>query len=111
MNDIEREIADARGPSAPPRKNGELVFDAPWPGRAFGMALAVRHSQKYGWDEFSRLLERRIAAAGPDDDGANYYEHWMGCLEELLERRGTISRDELERRTGEYMAGERDEVF
>ena len=36
-----REIADMSGQAALPRKNGELVFDEPWQGRVFGMAVAL----------------------------------------------------------------------
>lgn len=111
MNDVDREIADARGPAAPPRKNGELVFQAPWEGRAFGMALAVRAHDAYRWEQLQQLLAERIAAAGTADDGSHYYEHWVGAFEELLVRRALLSREALERRTTEYLSGERDEVF
>ncbi|HEX6488593.1 MAG TPA: nitrile hydratase accessory protein [Candidatus Dormibacteraeota bacterium] len=111
MSVVEREIADERGPAGPPRKNGERVFTAPWEGRAFGMALALRAHQPYPWEELRALLERRIKAAGPEDDGSQYYELWVASLEELLGRRGLLDEDELERRTEEYLAGRRDEVF
>ena len=32
---------DLQGPAAPPRANGELVFEQPWQGRAFGLADKV----------------------------------------------------------------------
>jgi nitrile hydratase accessory protein len=108
---VDREIADARGPAAPPRKNGALVFDAPWQGRAFGMALALRSRQPYGWAELRALLEKRIARAGPADGSHYYYECWIASLEELLEERRLISAEELEQRSREYLNGERDEVF
>lgn len=111
MSDIDREIADARGSAAPPRKNGELVFKAPWEGRAFGMALAVRARHRYSWRELQELLERRITDAGPADDGSRYYEHWMASLEDLLVRGGFISHADLDRRTEEYLSGDRDQVF
>ncbi len=111
MSDIDREIADARGPAAPPRKNGELVFKAPWEGRAFGMALAVRAHRGFPWSGLQSLLEKRIADAGPSDDGTRYYEHWMTSLEDLLVQRGLIARADLERRTLEYLDGKREDVF
>lgn len=111
MSDVDREIADARGPAAPPRKNGELVFNAPWEGRAFGMALAVRAHHTFKWSGLQSLLEKRIAEAGSSDDGSRYYVHWMASLEELLVQRGLVTRDDLERRAREYLDGERDEVF
>ncbi len=111
MNGVEREIADARGPAAPPRKNGELVFAAPWQGRAFGMALALRARHPYRWEEMRGLLAKRIAAGGPADDGSHYYEHWVASLEELLEMRGLLTPEEIERRSAEYLDGRREEVF
>lgn len=111
MSEIDREIADARGPAAPPRKNGELVFNAPWEGRAFGMALAVRARHRFPWSQLQSLLAERIGEAGPSDDGARYYEHWMASLEDLLVQRRLIARADLERRAHEYLEGARDEVF
>lgn len=94
-----------------PRKNGELVFNAPWEGRAFGMAIALRQSEPYAWTEFRDRLEREIAAAGPADDGTRYYERWVAALESLLEDKGLVDPAELERRTHEYLDGIREEVF
>ncbi len=111
MTDVDREIADARGSAAPPRKNGELVFNAPWEGRAFGLALAVRGQHRYSWRRLQSLLENRIGEAGAADDGSRYYEHWVASLEDLLVQGGLISRADLDRRTEEYLAGDRDEVF
>ena len=111
MSDIDREIADTRGRAAPPRKNGELVFNAPWEGRAFGMALAVRAHHSFPWRRLQSLLEEHITAAGPTNDGSRYYEHWMASLEELLVQRGLVSRADLDRRAHEYLDGKRDDVF
>src|SRR5207302_9267381 len=55
------EIANLEGPSALPRKNGELVFEAPWEGRAFGIAVALSERGTYGWDEFRERLVERLA--------------------------------------------------
>ena len=41
-----------------PRRNGELVFTAPWQARAFGVAVALCKAQGIEWDAFrSRLIE------------------------------------------------------
>lgn len=94
-----------------PRKNGELVFNAPWEGRAFGMAIALRRSEPYAWTEFKERLEREIAAAGPADDGSRYYQRWVAAFESLVRDRGLVAAAELERRTREYREGIREEVF
>jgi len=68
---------DARGPAAPPRRNGELVFDAPWQARAFAMTVSLLQREGLGWDAFRPHLVAAIAAH-PD---AGYYD----CLVEALE--------------------------
>ena len=41
-----------------PRRNGELVFTAPWQARAFGVAVALCEQQGIDWEAFrSRLIE------------------------------------------------------
>lgn len=68
---------DIGGPAAPPRANGELVFDAPWQARAFGMAVALLERDGVGWDAFRRFLVPALAAE-PD---APYYEAFVSALE------------------------------
>ena len=38
---LDPDVASADAPAAPPRDNGELVFEAPWESRAFGVAVAL----------------------------------------------------------------------
>lgn len=95
----------------PPRKNGELVFEEPWQGRAFGMAVALSEDQCYGWEDFRQQLIAQIADADARDDPAGYYERWLAAFERLLAERGIISTDELDERTFEFEFGERDDVF
>jgi nitrile hydratase accessory protein len=68
------------GSVAPPRSNGELVFAAPWEGRAFALAVAVVEHAGLGWDTFRRRLIEAIAAQ-PDRP---YYESWTVALESLI---------------------------
>jgi nitrile hydratase accessory protein len=77
-----------------PRSNGELVFDAPWQSRAFGLAVALHERGMYEWSAFSRALAEEIAAAGADD-GSRYYEHWLAALERLLREQGVVVPAEL----------------
>lgn len=103
---IDRSVAYLEGDAALPRKNGELVFAAPWEGRAFGLAVLLSEKGTYAWDEFrSRLVE----AIGAGHDA--YYESWLDALEALLKARGVVTADEVDRRAGEYIALERDPVF
>jgi nitrile hydratase accessory protein len=71
---------DVDGPGAPPRRNGELAFDAPWEGRVFGLALAVTEQAGLSWEAFrSRLIE-----AVSDEPDRPYWESWLVALERLL---------------------------
>jgi nitrile hydratase accessory protein len=97
------------GAAALPRKNGELVFEAPWEGRAFGMAVALSEGRLYGWDEFRARLVDQIAAADAAGSGSTYYERWLAALESLLTARGLVTTAELDARAAEYAAGQRDD--
>lgn len=94
-----------------PRKNGELVFEAPWQGRAFGMAVALNDRQLYAWDEFRDRLIAEIARADRANEPSDYYERWLAAFEALLTEKGVLSAEEIEERTFEFEFGERDEVF
>ena len=73
---------DVSGPAAPPRLNGELVFDAPWQGRAFGMAVALLEHHGLGWDD----LRRHLVVAIADRPDAPYYEQFVEALAALGDR-------------------------
>ncbi|MBV9281627.1 MAG: nitrile hydratase accessory protein, partial [Chloroflexi bacterium] len=69
MDRLTGPLPELDGPAAPPRKNGELVFQAPWEGRVFSMALALQGAGAYQWREFSDGLAREIATAGRQAPG------------------------------------------
>ena len=100
---------DADGPAAPPRQNGELVFETPWEGRLFGITMALREAGCFEWEDFRRLLIEEIAAwerQAAERAGArwSYYECWQGALERLLIRKGLCGLAELKGRAGELAA-------
>jgi nitrile hydratase accessory protein len=100
---VDRRVADLDGL---PRKNGELVFQAPWQGRAFGLAVVLNEMGAYPWDDFRSGLVHQVATGHPE-----YYESWLNALESLLLARGIVTRDEIAQRAAEYQALERDPVF
>jgi nitrile hydratase accessory protein len=106
MGGVDREVASLKGPAALPRKNGELVFEAPWEGRAFGMAVVLHEKGAYPWDEFRDRLVQRVAEGSP-----RYYESWLAAFEALLQARGLVAQDELEARAREFKELRRDPVF
>ena len=103
---IDRQVADLDGAAALPRKNGELVFQAPWQGRAFGLAVVLNEKGAYAWDEFRTGLVGEIAKGRPE-----YYESWVNALESLLLARSIVTRHEVAERTAEFQSLERDPVF
>jgi len=106
MNEIDPAIATLDGKAALPRKNGELVFQAPREGRAFGLAVALNEKRAYPWNEFRVQLVTEIAGGNPD-----YYENWLGALETVLINRRIVTEDGIRRRASEYRALKRDPVF
>ena len=123
-------IHEMRDEGAPPRRNGELIFNEPWEGRAFGMAVALSERGCYRWEEFrSRLIQtigrwehdhaadladKQLDTHDPAHCGHSewsYYEQWLATFESLLLDRRMIEKEELERRTQEFMTTRRDEVF
>ena len=85
---VER-ILDAAGPAAPPRSNGELVFQAPWESRVFGLTLVLHRQGRFEWEEFRQRLitaiaeaEARIAAG--EASQFHYYTCWLEALRGLL---------------------------
>jgi len=108
---VERVVAQMDGKAALPRKNGELVFAAPWQGRAFGMAVALHERGLYEWEEFRQELIRAIAEAERSDQPFEYYACWLLAFERLLARRGILDPADVEERTFEFEFGEREAVF
>jgi cobaltochelatase CobN len=106
--DVSR-IEDLSDELAVPRKNGELVFEAPWEGRVFGMAVALSDRCVYEWDAFRDRLAAEIAEAELHDDGSPYYERWLASFERLLLDTGVITAEELDGRTAEQATGLWDE--
>lgn len=108
---VEGVVAVMEGQAALPRKNGELVFDEPWQGRAFGMAVALHEGGAYDWEEFRQELIAQIAAAETRPGPFVYYEVWLATFEALLAAKGIVSPGELDETTFQFEFGERDDVF
>ena len=107
--ETDRQISNMEGVQALPRSNGELVFEAPWEGRAFGVAVRLNEDNRYEWREFVDRLVDEIAVAERDGVDSTYYERWLASLEQLLIAKGFVTAEELGARTEEYRRGERDD--
>jgi nitrile hydratase accessory protein len=92
---------------SPPRSNGELLFQRPWEGRAFGMAIALSKKGHYEWEDFRQQLIASIAEWEAeyckDDPDWDYYQRWLLSLEWLVLEANLISAKELEQRTHQLM--------
>jgi len=99
---VDTAVAAMSGAAAPPRRNGELVFEAPWQGRAFGMAVAVVERLGLEWKVFQQRLIAEIAAH-PE---AAYYDCWVAALERLVFDTGTATAEEFEAVRGAVRADE-----
>jgi cobaltochelatase CobN len=108
---VDRVVAIMEGRAALPRKNGELVFEEPWQGRVFGMAVALHERGLYEWEEFRQGLIANIARAERRPGPFSYYEIWLQTFEMLLAAKGLVSAAELEETTYQFEFGERDDVF
>jgi nitrile hydratase accessory protein len=102
---VNPEVAEMAGPEAPPRKNGELVFDSLWEGRTFGMAVTLSDQGLYPWRDFRASLIDVISRCDEAGDTTSpYYERFLAALEHLAVERGLVSVDDLDARTAEFAA-------
>jgi nitrile hydratase subunit beta len=101
----DRQITNMPDHVALPRDNGELVFEAPWESRAFGMAVVMNEAGRYEWNAFVEHLAAEIR--DDPDEAWTYYEKWLDSLADLAVERGLITPEELDQRTREYATGER----
>jgi nitrile hydratase accessory protein len=108
MNSVDNEVAYLEGEAALPRKNGELVFQAPWEGRAFGLAVLLSEKGAFPWNDFRARLVEQIGQKATD---SAYYESWLDALESALLSHGIVTDDEVTKRAAEYEALERDPAF
>ena len=96
---------DIEGPAAPPRLNGELVFEAPWEGRSFAMAMALVEGGCFTWDDFRDHLIAAVQRWESDPAGEyRYYERWQEALESITAERGIVAATDVEALAAAYAA-------
>jgi nitrile hydratase accessory protein len=83
-NLAERIAAEANGPAAIPRRNGEPIFNEPWESRVFGMAVGLCERGFYDWDEFRERLIAEISSADAQHEDSTYYERFIRVLQRLM---------------------------
>lgn len=100
-------VLDVDGPAAPPRRNGELVFNEPWESRAFGLALTLHAGCVFDWEEFRRELIAVINEWERTHDPGeewSYYRCWLVSLERVLDAKGLVHRADVAARAEAFAA-------
>ena len=85
--------------------NGEVLFDAPWQGRVFGIARSMAEQGLYSWDEFRAHLIEQIGEwdrTAQEADDYRYYDHFLAALSGLLAEKGLVSETSLADRFREF---------
>lgn len=94
-------------PASPPRDNGEIVFEAPWQSRAFGVVISLVEDAFFSWEEFRTQLIVVIEEWDAQDDGDrptwHYYECWLEALERVLQTRSHFKGRELDDLAAAYL--------
>jgi Nitrile hydratase beta subunit, N-terminal len=86
------QVATMSGVDALPRANGELVFEAPWEGRAVALAVVMVERLGVPWDAFRRHLMTVIA----EQPQRPYYESWAAALEAFTLEQGLADAPQLD---------------
>lgn len=107
-NDVseENDISTALGEALqPPMANGEVLFEEPWQGRVFGMAVALHEAGVFAWDEFQASLIEVVGQwdrSAEEEDPFQYYDHFQGALNNLLAVKNLVSDSDLQTRTDDF---------
>jgi len=88
-------LLDIEGIAAPPRRNGELVFEAPWQSRVFGLCAAIVDTCFHGDREPFRQKLIAAIAAQPDRP---YWDSWTIALQQLVLDAGLLDEPTIETR-------------
>lgn len=82
-------LPEAAGPDAP-------VFAEPWQAQAFALVVALNQRGVFTWAEWTAHLAAEVSKSGVDQDGADYYQHWLAALEALLSEKGAAMRERVD---------------
>lgn len=89
------------GSLAPPRSNGELVFDAPWQSRAFGVTVALHEAGRLTWDDFRQRLVTELVGVN-DASPETYWSAWLRATEAVIDDATLVPGSERRERLALY---------
>lgn len=81
-------------PSLPRDEDGP-VFREPWEAQAFAMTVNLHARGHFTWPEWAEALSVEIKAAGAQDDGEDYYLHWLTALEKLVASKNLLNSNDM----------------
>jgi hypothetical protein len=90
---VNADLLDAEGLAAPPRRNGELIFEAPWQSRVFGLCAAIVETCFAGDREPFR---QHLMAAISSDPNRPYWDSWTVALQQLVLNVGLLDQTSIE---------------
>ena len=83
----------------PPLENGEVVFEAPWQGRVFGIAVRLAEQGTVDWSDFQGSLIEVVGEWDREHANTNeeypYFELFAEALSRLLVAKGFVGELEL----------------
>lgn len=97
MNGI-HDVGGMHGLGPVVREKDEPVFHEDWERHVFAVLNLTIAAGQYNVDEIRHAIERM---APVDYLTTPYYEHWLHATEDLLDRKGVISRAEQAQRMAE----------
>lgn len=99
-------VMELKDEIAPPMANGEVIFEAPWQSRVFGLARVLCEAGHFNWDEFRDRLIARINdwESNQEDAAYQYFDCFLQALTDVLADTGLCSTLELEGRFDEFSA-------
>ena len=89
----------------PPMANGEVVFEEPWQGRIFAMAILLHEKGLFSWPEFQAELIAVISVwdnTESSESNYQYYEHFSEALKNLLNKKDIVGSGEISDRFDEF---------
>jgi hypothetical protein len=92
---VNADLLDVQGVAAPPRRNGELIFDAPWQSRVFGLCAAIVETC---FDGDREPFRRQLIAAISAEPERPYWDSWTVALQQLVLDIGLLDEISIEQR-------------
>lgn len=78
--------------------NPPAVFEAPWHGQVFALAVILNRAGHFTWPEWTKVFSNALSEMGETkelDGSDDYYVAWVTALERMLISKGIVIPDAL----------------